>query len=78
MDCASEQSELIRELQPDDVNFLLLHAAVLTIEGEPDQALELLERAVALGLGRAELQLEPDLVPLQSHPRYAEVVELAH
>jgi hypothetical protein len=45
--------------------------------GRDDEAVDWLERAVRLGLGKAAILNDPDLTRLRGQPRFERVLELA-
>jgi len=63
--------------RPDDVEAMLANAVVRASLGRNDEALDWLERAVRLGLGRAAIMNDPDLSRLRGQPRFDRVLELA-
>ena len=58
-------------LRPDDFGNLVNLACASMLNGEPDRALDLLERGIAGGRGDKEWLVEDnDLKPLHGHPRF--------
>ena len=63
------------ELQPDDFATLYNVACGLSIAGEADRAIDLLERAFSTGKGfRRWLEHDPDMDPLRSLPRFQQLL----
>jgi len=67
--------EGVLALQPNDFGVLYNCACGLAIAGDPEGALDLLDRAVATGRGfRAWMERDTDLDPLRAHPRFAAIL----
>ena len=61
---------------PEDSGMLYNMACFYAVQGEPEQALTCLEKAVQLGFGlRGWIENDPDLTSLRSDPRYQAVME---
>ncbi|HKA24714.1 MAG TPA: protein kinase [Candidatus Eisenbacteria bacterium] len=78
-DSADALAEAGRSLRrnPDDVDALFNNAVIRAALGQNDAAVDFLERAVHLGLGRAAILNDPDLSRLRGHPRFERVLALA-
>jgi Flp pilus assembly protein TadD len=76
-DCARQAGGEAIELQPDNPRFLHANAVVLILLGRTDDCLALLERAVRLGLTRAEIEATLEFSRLQGHPWFEDLLELA-
>jgi len=62
-------------LRPDDFGNLVNLACAAMLNGEPERALDLLERGVASGRGDKEWLVEDnDLKPLHGHPRFEAIL----
>ncbi|HEY2955752.1 MAG TPA: tetratricopeptide repeat protein [Candidatus Eisenbacteria bacterium] len=75
--CALEEARAAAAMQPKDINILFCNAQVRCIFGDDDGALGWLEKAVSLGLGKAEIESDPDLARLRSLPRFQRILGLA-
>ena len=63
------------KLRPNDYGNLATLACAVMLNGDSDQALDLLERAVATGQGDREwLKEDNDLKPLHGHPRFEALI----
>jgi adenylate cyclase len=63
-------------LRPDDYGNLITLACAASLNHDPDQALDLLERAVSTGRGDREWLLgDNDLKPLHGHPRFEALIQ---
>jgi tetratricopeptide (TPR) repeat protein len=72
---SKEWADRAIEVDPNEISTLYNIACLFTATGEPDKALDLLERAVDLGWSRPEwLRQDPDLVPLRGDPRYLQLL----
>jgi tetratricopeptide (TPR) repeat protein len=76
-ECALAEGARAAELQPGNMSILFRNSVIQCILGRHEEALNWLEKAVRLGLTRAEIENEPDLSSLRRHPRYQKLVELA-
>jgi tetratricopeptide (TPR) repeat protein len=65
------------ELQPDNPKILLVNAAVNCIIGRDDDSLAWLDRAVKMGISRAEIDLVPEFARLRENPRFQRILDLA-
>ena len=75
--CALSEGNQAAGLQPESSEALFRNAVIHCIFGKTDEALDWLEKAVRLGLTRAQIRNDPDLVPLHSLVRYQKILELA-
>ena len=75
--CASSEAARALAIQPQDVHVLFANALVRCVQGRDDDALDLLDRAVRLGLGRAEVMNDPVFVRFRENPRFKKILELA-
>jgi adenylate cyclase len=58
------------EIEPQDGGVLYNVACLYSVAGEPERAIEYLERAAATGFGTREwFEKDPDLAPIRSDPR---------
>ncbi len=74
-DRAIEWAHLAVQSRDDEPHFLYNAACVYAGLGELEQAIELLERAVALGYGdRDWIQHDADLAPLRADPRFMDLL----
>jgi Flp pilus assembly protein TadD len=64
-------------LEPDNVQILFRSAKVYGILNRQEQALDVLEKAVNLGLSKVEIVNDPDLEVLRDSPRYQRILVLA-
>jgi tetratricopeptide (TPR) repeat protein len=62
---------------PDNVTALFNNAVIRAALGQDDAAVDFLERAVHLGLGKAQILNDPDLSRLRGQPRFERVLALA-
>ena len=63
-------------LRPDDYGNLVTLACAASLNHDPEQALDLLERAVSTGRGDREwLLADNDLKPLHGHPRFEALLQ---
>ena len=68
-------SERAVALRPDDPQTHCNAACTAALSGQHEAALDLLERAIALGWSNARwLMNDDDLVPLHDHPRFKQIV----
>ncbi len=74
--CASSEGARAMQMLPDDARILLANAVVRCAAGRDEEALELLERASRLGLGRYEIEMDPALLRLHRLPRFKRILEL--
>ncbi|HMA20116.1 MAG TPA: tetratricopeptide repeat protein, partial [Gemmatimonadaceae bacterium] len=59
------------EVDPDEISALYNIACLTSLIGNPDRALDLLDRAIDLGWSRPEwLRNDPDLANVRAHPGY--------
>ena len=65
------------EMQSENADVLFRNAAIRCILGRDEDALDWLEKATKFGLRKAEIENDPDLSRLRSHPRYRRIIELA-
>jgi len=65
------------ELEPQNVEIIFRNAAIRCIKGRFEDALDWLERAIKLGLSKAQIENDPDLPSLSRYPRYQRLLELA-
>ena len=65
-------------IDPDDAQAQYNVACAWSILGEPEKALDMLDRWAAQRgvLARNWLERDPDLIPIRSHPRYRKLLEL--
>jgi serine/threonine-protein kinase len=75
--CALEEANRAATMQPGSLDILFRNAIIYSIFGDVDGALSWLEKSVKLGLSKAQMQSDPDLVPLHSDPRYLKIFDLA-
>jgi adenylate cyclase len=69
---AKELAEQALRQDQDEPVVLYNVACFYAIQGDHERAIELLEKAVALGFGdRAWIETDSDLDPLHGHPRFA-------
>lgn len=72
---SSEWIEKALKLYPDDPGVLFNSTCLMAIAGKKDEALTLLERAIANGLGnRAWIEKDPDYDSLRDDPRFQRLV----
>lgn len=63
-------------LRADDFGTLYNAACFFSLSGEPERALDLLERALDLGMGYPDwIEHDSDLAPLRDHPRFRTLME---
>jgi serine/threonine-protein kinase len=67
---AREEARAAVELAPKDPSVLLMSALVARLDGRGGDALALLDRGLAAGLGVHEIETEPDFDALRRDPRY--------
>jgi adenylate cyclase len=61
---------------PEDSGMLYNLACFYAIQGEPEEALNCLEKAVQLGFGlRGWIENDPDFTSLRGNPRFQELLE---
>lgn len=82
--CCSRLGDRVRGLEwaqqatvvdPEDANVSYNVACLLALEGERDQAIELLQRAFRVGFARRDwVEQDPDLESLRSDPRFQAMV----
>jgi tetratricopeptide (TPR) repeat protein len=77
LECAISEGAQALAMRPEDVHVLFANALIRCIQGRDDEALELLEKATRLGLGRAEMENDPALLRLHQNPRFLRILELA-
>jgi len=71
--CASSEAARALAMQPQDAHVLFANALVRCVQGRDDDALGMLEKAIRLGLGRAELMNDPLLFRLHEDPRFKRI-----
>jgi TolB-like protein/Flp pilus assembly protein TadD len=72
---ALEWARRALDMVPGDPGVRYNVACILVAEGQHDEALDLLERNVAVGWGNAEwVRNDPDWTPLRDHPRFRDLV----
>ena len=76
-DCALERGRMLLELQPENAVSMKVNAVIRCLLGQDDEALDLLEQAVRLGLTRAEIEGAPEFRALAGQARYKSILELA-
>jgi len=78
-DSADALAEARRALKsnPDDVDALFNVAVIHAVLRQDDAAVDMLERAVHLGLGKAQIVNDPDLSRLHGQPRFEHLLALA-
>jgi hypothetical protein len=64
-------------MQPQDAVITFKAAIIFTVLGRQRVALDWLERAVKLGVSKAEIENDPDLGNLAVDPRYQRILDLA-
>jgi serine/threonine protein kinase/tetratricopeptide (TPR) repeat protein len=68
---AKEWIDRAAEVDPDEISALYNIACLTSLIGNPDRALDLLDRAIDLGWSRPEwLKNDPDLANVRAHPGY--------
>jgi serine/threonine-protein kinase len=75
--CAMHEANRAAAMQPGSLEILFRNAAIYSIFGDVDGALDWLEKSVKLGLTKTQIQNDPNLVPLHSNPRYLKILDLA-
>jgi serine/threonine-protein kinase len=75
--CALDEGSQAEAMQPENLDVVFTNAVILSILGRPEPALDKLEKAVRLGLTRARIENDPDLIRLRDLPRYRRILELA-
>jgi tetratricopeptide (TPR) repeat protein len=76
-DCAIREGTVAAEMQPQDAVITFKAAIIFTVLGRQRVALDWLERAVKLGVSKAEIENDPDLGDLAVDPRYQRILDLA-
>jgi serine/threonine protein kinase/Tfp pilus assembly protein PilF len=72
---SKEWADRAIEVDPNEISTLYNVACLFAITGEPEKALDLLDRAVVLGWSRPEwLRQDPDLASLRDSPRYLRLI----
>jgi tetratricopeptide (TPR) repeat protein/predicted Ser/Thr protein kinase len=74
---ALSETARITRAQPQDATVLYTNAVVRATLGLDEEALDWLERAARRGLGRADIEHDPDLARLRANPRFRRVLALA-
>lgn len=74
--CALAEADRAVRMQPEDGQVAFTNAIVRSLLGRREEALDWLDKAIGLGLTRAEITNEPALAPLRSSPRYRKLVGL--
>jgi tetratricopeptide (TPR) repeat protein len=74
--CALENGAMLVELQPDSAHANLTYAAIHCMLGRDDECLEWLQKAVALGASKSEIEAAPELARLEDSPRFQEIMDL--
>ena len=73
---AGEWAERALAVDPNDAGVLYNVACCFGVQGKPERALEVLEKAVENGFGHREwIEHDPDLVSLHELPRYKSLIE---
>lgn len=65
------------QLQPENANILYVNALIRCLLGMTSEALNWLERAARIGLGRAQMENEPCFQDLSGDPRYTRILQLS-
>jgi tetratricopeptide (TPR) repeat protein len=76
--CALEEAQQAAAMQPKNIDILFRNAVVRCVLGHDGEALDWLQKAVAVGLGKAEIENDPDLARLRSLPRFQRILQLAN
>ncbi|MCP3980867.1 MAG: protein kinase [bacterium] len=76
-DCAEQHAAALLDIQPDGPMALLTYSAVQSMIGRDAAALEHLERAVKLGVSKAQIELLPAFDRLRDDPRYIATLSLS-
>ena len=77
VECALHEGTEASKLQPDNAEIAFRAGTIFFLAGRREEALDWLEKAVRLGLSRAQIEKEADLAPLREHPRFQRILELA-
>lgn len=75
-DAFAENTNILQH-DPNQVDALFNRAVICAVLGKDDEAVDWLAKAVKLGLGKAQIANDPDLVRLQGQPRFDKLVALA-
>jgi tetratricopeptide (TPR) repeat protein len=76
-DSARLEAQRILRSDPHNVDALFALAVNSAVQGDDDAATDDLERAVHLGLGKAQIVNDPDLARLKGQPRFERVLKIA-
>lgn len=76
-DCALREANWAVGKQPDNPEILFRVAVIRAVLGQDDVALSWLEKATRHGLGRVEIENDPDLVRFHADARFRRILELA-
>jgi len=76
-DSASVEASRVLAKDPKNVDALFALAVNSAVQGQDDAAADDLEKAVRLGLGKAQIVNDPDLTRLKGQPRFEKVLKLA-
>jgi tetratricopeptide (TPR) repeat protein len=76
-DCALTEATRSLALLPDNADAAFSTAIINCVLGKETEALDWLEKAVNLGMSKAEIKNEPNLAPLHDLPRYKAILALA-
>jgi len=75
--CAVAEGSFAAGMRPQDAEIAFKLAVIFQIVGQQPEALDWLERAVKLGISKAQLELAPELRDLRQHSRYKRILSLA-
>jgi tetratricopeptide (TPR) repeat protein len=76
-ECALLEGRHAAQMQPRNAEILFRAAIIFCLSGRDQEALDYLEKAVRMGLSRAQIENDPDLTALRGHPRYRRILDLA-
>ena len=74
---ALSEAERVTQAQPGEASVLFTNAVIRATLGLDQAALDWLERAARNGLGKAEIENDPDLARFRDDPRFRRILELA-